>query len=475
MRALINGENLSDYETLLGSVPSVPFAPAPKPPRKPRTSTFIVASITALFMLLGALNGGIGGALIFLGISTALTGLYVLLTGRRSWAWLPAQRKAGAVALAASVALFVGGAVALPHVATADLKAASSESTAQAATAKASPTATAAAAPSSAPTPTVETTGEPLDPENPYVLAAGVSAAAPNAQPAYATKAIDLLATLPIKGRAPKTGYDRAQFGQAWADVDRNGCDTRNDILKRDLTGITYTNSVPCKVQTGTLADPYTGKTISFVRGSGTSTAVQIDHVVALSDAWQKGAQQLSIEQRTAFANDPLNLQATDGPTNQQKGDGDAATWLPPNKAFRCEYVARQISVKATYGLWVTQAEHDAMARILGDCAGQLAPTNQQAPAPAPAVVEPAPAAVAPAPVAPAPAPVAPVAPAPAPVAPAPAAPAPVAPAPAAPAPGAAYYANCTAARAAGAAPLYAGQAGYRPALDRDSDGIACE
>lgn len=426
-------------------------------------------------MLLGALSSGIGGALMFLGISGALTGLYVLLTGRRSWAWLPAKRTAGAVALAASFALLIGGAVTLPHVANADLKAASSKSTAKAAPAKASPTATVKASPSSTQTPTADSTGEPLDPENPYVLAAGVTANAPNAQPAYATKATELLATLPIKGRAPKTGYDRAQFGQAWADVDRNGCDTRNDILKRDLTGITYTNSVPCKVQTGTLADPYTGKTISFVRGSGTSTAVQIDHVVALSDAWQKGAQQLTSEQRTAFANDPLNLQATDGPTNQQKGDGDAATWLPPNKAFRCEYVARQISVKATYGLWVTQAEHDAMARILGDCSGQLAPTNQQAPAPAPAVAEPAPA---PAPVAPAPAPVAPApaAPvAPAPVAPAPVAPAPVAPAPIAPAPAAAYYANCTAARAAGAAPLYAGQAGYRPALDRDSDGIACE
>jgi hypothetical protein len=220
------------------------------------------------------------------------------------------------------------------------------------------------------------------------------------------------------------------------------------------------------------LADPYTGTTISFVRGSTTSTAVQIDHVVALSDAWQKGAQQLTADQRTAFANDPLNLQATDGPTNIKKGDGDAATWLPPNKGFRCEYVARQISVKATYGLWVTQAEHDAMARILGDCSGQLAPTNQQpptaaAPEPAPAAPEPAPAVVVPAP-APAPVLAPPAAPAPA--------PAPVAPAPAAPAaPAGAYYANCTAARAAGAAPLYAGQAGYRPALDRDSDGIACE
>ena len=457
---LLNGEKLSDYQTLRGS-----FSSAPKPPRKPRTSTFVVGFITALFMLLGGLSSGIGGALVFLGIAAALTGLYVLLTGRRSWAWLPAKRKAGAVAIAASLVLIAGGASAVPHVATADLEAASSESTPKSPSAKASPTVTAQASPSSTPTPTAQDSGEPLDPDSPNSLAAGVTATAPNAQPAYATKALDLLAALPVKGRAPKTGYDRAQFGQAWADVDRNGCDTRNDILKRDLTAITYTNSVPCKVQSGTLADPYTGTTISFVRGAATSTAVQIDHVVALSDAWQKGAQQLTAEQRTAFANDPLNLQATDGPTNQQKGDGDAATWLPPNKGFRCEYVARQISVKATYGLWVTQAEHDAMARILGDCSGQLAPTNQQAPV----VAAPAPAAPAPAPVAPAPAV---VAPAPAPVAPAPA---PVAPAPVAPAPAAVYYANCTAARAAGAAPIYAGQPGYRSALDRDSDGIACE
>ncbi|TLM81987.1 DUF1524 domain-containing protein [Pseudarthrobacter sp. NamE2] len=241
-------------------------------------------------------------------------------------------------------------------------------------------------------------------------------------EPAVGMEAADLLASLPIKGRAPKTGYERSLFGPTWADVDRNGCDTRDDMLNRDLTDITYVNSVPCTVKSGILADPYTSTIINFLRGTTTSSAVQIDHVVALSDAWQKGAQQLTTEQRTAFANDPLNLQATDGPTNQQKGDGDAATWLPPNKGFRCEYVARQVSVKARYSLWVTQAEHDAIAGILAGCPGQLAP----------AAVEPA-------------------------------------------AQAAIYYANCTEVVAAGAAPLYAGSPGYRSGLDGDSDGVACE
>jgi hypothetical protein len=370
------------------------------------------------------------------------------------------------VALAVVFALFTAGAVTLPQVFAADLEVAASESTATAAPAKASAIAEASRAPSSVPT--AQETGAPLDPGATAVVAQGAALAAPKTQPAFAAKAINVLAALPIKGRAPKTGYGRGLFGQAWADVDRNGCDTRNDMLQRDLTGITYTNSVPCKVQSGTLADPYTGTSISFLRGSATSSKVQIDHVVALSDAWQKGAQQLTTEQRVAFANDPLNLQATDGPTNMQKGDGDAATWLPPNKRYRCEYVARQISVKVTYSLWVTQAEHDAMARILASCSDQLAATNQQAPAVAPAA-EPAPPVAAPAP-----APAA-AAPAPVPAAPAPVAPAPVVPVPAAPAAAAAYYANCAAARAAGAAPLFAGQAGYRARLDRDSDGVACE
>ena len=129
-----------------------------------------------------------------------------------------------------------------------------------------------------------------------------------------------------------------------------------------------------CTVATGTLNDPYSGTTIYFLRGTATSDDVQIDHVVALSDAWQKGAQQLTYEQRVALANDPLELLAVDGDLNQQKGDGDAATWLPPNKSYRCDYVARQIAVKKKYSLWVTRSEYDAMADILSSCPDQTIP-----------------------------------------------------------------------------------------------------
>ncbi|MDQ0691483.1 HNH endonuclease family protein [Arthrobacter sp. W4I7] len=198
--------------------------------------------------------------------------------------------------------------------------------------------------------------------------APGVAADAP-APAGDAAHALVQLESIPVKGRAPKTGYTRDEFGPAWADVDRNGCDTRNDILARDMTTETFkpgTNN--CVVTAGILADKYTGTTITFTRGQDTSSDVQIDHIVALSDAWQKGAQQLNDDQRKELANDPLNLMAADGPTNSAKGDKDAATWLPPNKAFRCEYVARQVAVKAQYALWVTQAEHDAMTGILSSC-----------------------------------------------------------------------------------------------------------
>jgi hypothetical protein len=188
--------------------------------------------------------------------------------------------------------------------------------------------------------------------------------------------AIAVLETLAVKGRAPKTGYTRAQFGQAWADVDRNGCDTRNDILKRDLTGIIYkAGTRNCVVTSGTLVDRYSGETINFVRGNVTSMEVQIDHVVALSNAWQTGAFKLSADQRKALANDPLNLFAVKGRLNSQKSDGDAATWLPPLKSFRCTYVAQQIAVKAKHSLWVVAPEKAAMVSILAKCPAQKVPT----------------------------------------------------------------------------------------------------
>ena len=189
-----------------------------------------------------------------------------------------------------------------------------------------------------------------------------------------AGSALALLASLPVKGKAPSTGYARVKdFGDAWLDEDRNGCDTRDDVLRRDLKSIT---SRGCKVESGVLTDPYTRKLIHFVRGATTSEAVQIDHVVALSEAWKTGAQRLSQAQRERLANDPTNLFAVDGPTNQAKGDGDAASWLPPNKSFRCTYVAHQVAVKAAYHLWVTAAEKAAIQRVLASCPKQPAPAD---------------------------------------------------------------------------------------------------
>lgn len=186
------------------------------------------------------------------------------------------------------------------------------------------------------------------------------------------TSASAALERLEVKGRAPRTGYSREQFGNGWDMA--GGCDIRNKILMRDLTNIKTRSETDCTVLSGILDDPYTGKIIEFARGTTSSSAVQIDHVVALSDAWQKGAQQLSAQKRAELANDPLDLLAVDGPSNVQKGDGDAATWLPANKAYRCRYVARQIAVKAKYFLWVTEAERNAMRGILNSCPGQLMP-----------------------------------------------------------------------------------------------------
>lgn len=284
------------------------------------------------------------------------------------------------------------------------------------------------------------TTETSAGPTTEPATAPSTSAPSTSTPPAAGT-ALALLGTLEVKGRAPRTGYDRSRFGQAWADVDRNGCDTRNDILARDLRGLTVRPGTQgCLVEAGALDDPYTDRTITFVRGELTSADIQVDHVVALSDAWQKGAQQLTEVERTAFANDPLNLLAVDGPTNAAKGAGDAATWLPPNRGFRCAYVARQVAVKATHALWVTAAERDAIARVLASCPDQPvtdgadAPTGHPRPGPSPRATrrsEPSGPEV--------------------------------------------YFESCAAARSAGAAPLNRGTPGYRTGLDGDDDGVGCD
>jgi hypothetical protein len=190
------------------------------------------------------------------------------------------------------------------------------------------------------------------------------------------TTATVLLATIPVKPASSTAAYNRTDdFGEAWLDENHNGCDTRNDILNRDLSDLTKAGA--CRVLTGVLVSPYTGSTIDFVRGEKTSALVQIDHLVALGDAWETGAENLSQAQRETLANDPLELMAVDGRSNDQKGDKDAAEWLPTNAAFDCTYVARQISVKVTYSLWVTPTEHAAMAAVLSNC-GNITGTASQ-------------------------------------------------------------------------------------------------
>ena len=176
--------------------------------------------------------------------------------------------------------------------------------------------------------------------------------------------AIEILETLEVKGRAPKTGYSREEFYKNWPTVE--GCSLRQRIIKREFGETAVLDE--CNVVAGEFDEPYTGEHLKFNSKEEISKGVQIDHVVALSDAWQKGAQYMSKETRYEMATDPLNLLAVDAKANQGKSDGDAATWLPKNKKFRCQYVARQVSVKWKYALWVTEAEKTAIHDILLTC-----------------------------------------------------------------------------------------------------------
>ncbi len=197
-----------------------------------------------------------------------------------------------------------------------------------------------------------------------------------SSNPSAQQAALTLLDSIPVKGPAPKTGYSRDQFGPPWTDdVDgvefgRNGCDTRDDILRRDLSNVFPTTG--CSILSGVLYDPYTGRDIAFDRDEGTDVLVQIDHVVPLLDAWQTGAQQWDLLKRTQFANDPQELLAVSGKANRKKKASDVASWLPSNKDFRCEYVTKVVKIKSKYGLWMIQAERDEASRVLKTCSSQV-------------------------------------------------------------------------------------------------------
>ena len=217
--------------------------------------------------------------------------------------------------------------------------------------------------PSDTPTPTVTA---PATPQTPTSTPKGETPQHPSSStpqtPTASSKAQELtqkLSTLQVKGRAPMTGYSRDAF-MSTSDWNK----ARQATLNRDLTNINYNSRGD--VKTGTLVkDPYTGKTINYVRGGDYENGIDIDHVVSLGNAYASGIQYKDAGTRLALATDPLNLQSTDPSSNRQKGDGDAATWLPPNKEYRCEYVGRQIKVKVKYTLSVTSAEKAAMTNVI--------------------------------------------------------------------------------------------------------------
>ncbi len=210
-------------------------------------------------------------------------------------------------------------------------------------------------------------------------IAASAGTCAFAAPAAFAEGALPAVSRLLVKGGAPMTGYARYRFGSGWVDVNRNGCDTRDDILRRDLKQRRVRpRTRGCVITRGVVADPYTRRLIRYVRGG--RSEVDIDHVVALGDAWQMGARRWPNAKRVALANDPLNLLGVSASANRAKGDADAAAWLPTNKSFRCAYVAREVAVKRKYGLWVTRAERNAMIRVLRACPTMSLPAAGRSP-----------------------------------------------------------------------------------------------
>ena len=235
--------------------------------------------------------------------------------------------------------------------------------------------------------------------------------------------------------------YDRDYFGYP-TDLDSDGCDTRDEVLIADSQVPVTTGTSLCDVTAGQWYSPYDGVL------TDNPSDIQIDHVVALSEAWDSGANQwdqaIAIEFGNAVGSDD-NLQVASRASNLGKSDYDPAEWLPDNTDAICWYVTTWSQIKLDWDLAMDATEYTTVTSILANC------TTTESAAPANVIEnrivivvgggvsagtgdDDDNSTIA-----------------------------------------AVYYRNCAAARAAGAAPIYFGEPGYRPALDRDRDGVACE
>jgi hypothetical protein len=277
-------------------------------------------------------------------------------------------------------------------------------------------------------------------------VAVTASSVAPTTAVANSASTRDRLAVLSVDDRPSPQGDYRREEWPHWADVDGNGCDARQDaLIAWSIVPATVNRAGTCKVVAGSWVSPYD------LKASNNSGDFDVDHLVPLANAFDSGGWSWSTERRRAFANNPGELVVASASSNRSKGADTPDQWRPPNRDSWCAYADGWVKVKSSWGLTVTTAERDALGQMLDTCgiAGPVWPlggtafTAPEGPPPSGAETG---------------APVAPVVPPPGPSV-----------------GGDVYYANCTAARAAGAAPIYSGQPGYRTALDGDKDGVACE
>ena len=332
-------------------------------PWRPTWQLYVAAGIVGVFALIG-LVAGLAGVLILGGVAVLLAGVVGLIRPR--WVGVPTRAVTGIASTAGFALLAAGVAVSPPAPVAEPPPVATSTAPSEAPSPPPTTTTSVPAHPAPTPTPTSTTLVPSTKPS---------ATPRPSQQPPAGT-ALATLEELTVKGRAPKSGYSRDQFGSGWG-TQPGGCDTRQTVLRRDIADVKILATDDCTVIGGKLNDPYTGAAVTAK--TTTVDDLEADHIVAASDAWQKGAQQLTDDRREAFYNDLLNLQTTIGAVNASKGDGDAATWLPPNTKYRCTYVARQIAVKSKYDLWVTRAEKAAMTRVLTRCPNQKLPTAASA------------------------------------------------------------------------------------------------